>query len=64
MVVAFTVAAVAVIAWLAVALTALALCRASALADRDARGLLARQVSAESGRRSGVSAQPGRRHAA
>lgn len=64
MVVALTVAALAVIAWLAFALTALALCRISALADRDARRLVAIQVSAESGRRSGASAQAGGRHAA
>ena len=64
MVVALTVVALAVIAWLAVALIALALCRVSALADGDAYRLVARQVSAERGRRSGASAQAGRRHAA
>jgi hypothetical protein len=61
---ALAIVALVVVIWVVVALAALSLCRVSALADADARRLVAAQVSAESGRRTGTSAQAGTRHAA
>jgi hypothetical protein len=41
---ALTIIALVVVAWIVVALAALSLCRISALADADARRLVARQL--------------------
>jgi hypothetical protein len=61
---ALAIVALVVVVWVVVALAALSLCRVSALADADARRLVARQTNARRDHRSGEPAGTGRRHAA